>query len=365
MLGGDLGLAARHATPPRRGVSLHDLSCVVHVHSTHSDGTATVPEIAAAGRAARADAVLVTDHDAVAPGEGYHDGVLVLCDHEVSPRRSGHYLAFGLPEAIDHRSLDAAGVARAVATRGGIGFAAHPFAKGRRGGTVGWPALDDASTAGIELWSVASDVVDGFTSSLDLVRFLLRPGRTLDKGPPAANLRAWDRLCATRRVPAVGGVDAHQFGMRIGGRVITPASNRRWFTWLRTHLLLSRAPTGDVTGDRALVLEALREGRAFLHRPPVGPAGGARMWLARDGEPDVLMGAAAATWPARLHISLPRAADVRVLRDGAVIAERSGVSALTLDVSAPGAHRFEARVGGRLWLLSNPVYVHADWPVSQ
>ena len=29
----------------------HDLSCVLHLHSTHSDGTGTVAEIAAAGRA--------------------------------------------------------------------------------------------------------------------------------------------------------------------------------------------------------------------------------------------------------------------------------------------------------------------------
>jgi hypothetical protein len=345
-------------------VTLHDFSVVVHVHSTHSDGTATVPEIAAAARACGADAVLVTDHDVVAPGEGYHDGVLVLCGHEVSPRHTGHYLAFGVDEPIDHDDLEPGDVARTVAAAGGVGFAAHPFARGRFG-PGGWPALDDEATLGVELWNIASDVVEAFRTPLDLARFLARPDRTLDQGPPAANLAGWDRLCAARRVPAVGGVDAHQFGLRIGRRVLTPAPNRRWFGWLRTHVLLSEAPTGDVAVDRALVLAALREGRAFLHRPPAGPATGARVWLARDGAEDLPLGAATGAGAGRLHVALPQPADVRVLRDGVAIAEERGVSDVALDVAAPGAHRVEARIDGRLWLLSNPVYLRADWPVGQ
>ncbi|MGH2783367.1 MAG: hypothetical protein ACRDLA_18525, partial [Thermoleophilaceae bacterium] len=42
---------------------MHDLACVVHLHSTHSDGTGTVPQIARAARRAKADVVLLTDHD--------------------------------------------------------------------------------------------------------------------------------------------------------------------------------------------------------------------------------------------------------------------------------------------------------------
>jgi predicted metal-dependent phosphoesterase TrpH len=36
---------------------MHELTCVVHVHSTFSDGTATVPEIVDVARATGADAV--------------------------------------------------------------------------------------------------------------------------------------------------------------------------------------------------------------------------------------------------------------------------------------------------------------------
>jgi predicted metal-dependent phosphoesterase TrpH len=46
-------------------VALVDVSCVVHVHSTYSDGTATIAELAAAAAAAGADALLLADHDSL------------------------------------------------------------------------------------------------------------------------------------------------------------------------------------------------------------------------------------------------------------------------------------------------------------
>src|SRR5215208_6290228 len=80
-------------SPNRR---MHDLSCVVHLHSTHSDGTGTVAEIARAAARASVDAVLLTDHNSLAARrrgeEGWYGSVLVLAGHEVSPRGRDHYL---------------------------------------------------------------------------------------------------------------------------------------------------------------------------------------------------------------------------------------------------------------------------------
>ena len=67
------------------------------------------------------------------------------------------------------------------------------------------------------------------------------------------------------------------------------------------------------------------------------------------------MGAEAPAGPAVLRVRLPTAADVTVRRDGVPVRE-AHTAALDLDV-ARGVHRVEARVGGRLWLLSNPVHL--------
>src|SRR3954451_23167389 len=111
-----------------------DLPCVVHCHSTYSDGTGTVPQIAAAAARAGADVVLLTDHDTLEARrrgeEGWHGPVLVCVGEEVSPRRQNHYLAFGLDEEIVHRGISPAQIVAAVRDAGGFGFAAHPFSKG-------------------------------------------------------------------------------------------------------------------------------------------------------------------------------------------------------------------------------------------
>src|SRR5882672_10719341 len=94
-----------------------DASCVAHVHSTYSDGTATVPELLGAARDAGADAVLLADHDTLGARrdgwEGMHDGVFLLVGTEVSPKQ-GHYLAFGVDEEIPHAGRAAREIAAAV-----------------------------------------------------------------------------------------------------------------------------------------------------------------------------------------------------------------------------------------------------------
>src|SRR5438067_11443486 len=100
---------------------MHDLSCVVHLHSLHSDGTGTVKEIARAAKGI--DVVLLTDHDTMAGEPGWYGDVLVLVGVEVSPKGRDHYLAFGLDSPIDHRGRRAADIVRAVREAGGCGRA--------------------------------------------------------------------------------------------------------------------------------------------------------------------------------------------------------------------------------------------------
>ncbi len=351
-------------------MALHDVSCVVHVHTTYSDGTATVAEVVDAARATGADALLLTDHDTLAARrdgwEGIHDGVLVLVGTEVSPKH-GHYLAFGIEREIPHAGRTAAEIAAAVRTAGGLGFAAHPFS---RGGHMlvpalarrivlphGWAAIGEPGGCdGIELWSLTTDAAEAWRTPADAARWLRDPAAAIAGGPPARHLRAWDALSARRRLPAIGGLDGHQPGVRVRGRVRSPLTHERTFDLLRTHLLCRAPLTGDVEADRRNLLDALSSGSAWLACPHVAPAEGARYWVQNADGATVAMGADAPAGDWTLHVRLPRPADVRVLRDGAVVAESAG-DALELRVTEAGVMRVEARVGGRLWLLSNPVHL--------
>lgn len=350
----------------------HDVSCVAHVHTTYSDGTASVPELLDAARRCGVDAVLLTDHDTLGARrdgwEGAHDGVFLLVGTEVSPK-AGHYLAFGVEEEIGHDGRGAREIAAAVRAAGGVGFAAHPFSVGGHMLVAplarrivlphGWDALDAPDGCdGIELWSLTTDAAEAWRTPRQAWRWLRDPAAAVAPGPPAHHLARWDALSARRRVPAIGGLDGHAPGVRVRGRVRTPLAHERTFGLLRTHLLTDGPLDGDVTHDRAALLGALAGGRAWLHSPVAGAATGARWWgQTPDGEV-VAMGGEAAASRATLRLRLPRVAAVRVIADGTVVHEAT-TAALDLDVDRPGAYRVETRVDGRFWLLSNPVHLRA------
>jgi hypothetical protein len=344
---------------------MHDLACVAHLHSLYSDGTGTVPEIARAARRAGADVVLLTDHDTLEAKrrgeEGWYGKVLLLVGEEVSPARRNHYLAFGLDEEIDHSGLDAAGICRAVAEAGGFGFAAHPWSAGserfrkRVGHGMPFDALDSEHLTGVELWSFVNDTGEAVHSVAGLLRFVITPARALDH-PPQRNLRAWDELCRERRVVGLGGLDAHQFGKRVGRVVpLKIMSYRRSFRFIRTHVLCERAPTGELEHDRELVYGALREGRCYIAVDSIAPARGFRFEAG-----DVPMGGEAPAGRRTVQIRVPLAARLRLVRDGVQIAGAEG-ALLDVEIEGPGVYRAEAlkRSKGRerTWILSNPIYL--------
>ncbi|MBN1528052.1 MAG: CehA/McbA family metallohydrolase [Thermoleophilaceae bacterium] len=343
---------------------MHDLACVIHLHSVHSDGTGTVRQIVRAGRRAGVDVVMLTDHDTLAAkragDEGWHDGVLLLVGEEVSPPRRDHCLAFGIGEEID-RDLAPADYLRAIRAAGGLSFAAHPWSRGsrrfRRAGTgMPFAALDSPDLDGVELWSFVTDTAETLASIPEALRFIVAPGRLLDH-PPEHNLREWDRLCRSRRVVAIGGLDAHQIGKRIGPVVpFRLMAYRRSFRYLRTHVLCSEPPTGELERDRAQVYAALRDGRCYLAMDSLGPPRG--FSFEADG---LAMGAEAPAAGRTFRVRAPARAELRLLRDGAPVATAGDSTELAHEDSEPGVYRVEVRRRAhgrsRTWIVSNPVYM--------
>jgi hypothetical protein len=130
----------------------------------------------------------------------------------------------------------------------------------------------------------------------------------------------------------------------------------RTFALLRTHLLCDEPLSGALEADRASLLAALRAGAAWLHCPFVAPAQGARLWAEGAGGGATLMGSEMPAGQAALRVRLPARAEVRLLRDGRPVKE-AHTAKLDLPVADPGAYRVEARIDGRLWLLSNPIHL--------
>jgi hypothetical protein len=343
-----------------------DLACALHVHSLHSGGTGTIPEIAAAASDAGIDVVVVTDHETLAgrSEEGWYGDTLVLVGIELSPKRRDHYLAFGLTEAIAHNGMDAGAMCDAVQAAGGFGFAAHPFSGGSQmhglrhaAQPQPWADLENPAIAGIEVWNVGRDGLERAASPRAPARFARDPLAEFPAPNPEA-LEAWDRLGARRRTVGIAGLDAHQNGIRVRTHVVTPLSYEALFRQVRTHVVTAGSLTGELEFDRALVYDALRSGRCYMAVDALAPASGFD-FRASQGSAELPMGAEAPAGGWTLEADLPVPASLTLRCDGRTIA-RAEDDAVAFATDEPGVFRVEARLGSVIWLLSNPVYLRPD-----
>ena len=178
-----------------------------HIHSSRSDGSGSVDEIAAAAFRAGLQFIILTDH-----GDGtrepdppaYRGGVLTIDGVELNTT-GGHYAAFGLPASPYPIAGTPADVIDDVHRLGGFGFAAHPGSPRPSLSWQDWQAPID----GLEWMNADSEWRDEprLPMARALVTYLFRApesmARLLDR--PASVLRRWDELTAMRQVVGLAG----------------------------------------------------------------------------------------------------------------------------------------------------------------
>jgi predicted metal-dependent phosphoesterase TrpH len=158
----------------------------LHIHSTFSaDGTADPVEILTRCKDIGLDGCSITDHNSIEGSlravEMCSDmGLIVVRGIEVSSS-DGHVLAYGISETIP-RGMSMRDTIAEIHKAGGIAVAAHPT---RLGSGVG---VDAAANAGFD----AIEVLNGGSS--------VRGNRSAAK------------VAADKKLPVVGGSDAHKVG---------------------------------------------------------------------------------------------------------------------------------------------------------
>lgn len=333
---------------------------VIHVHSRHSDGRGTVPTIARAAVRAGLDFVIITDHGSLAGlhagEEGRYDKALVIIGQEISPDDGDHYIALGIntdvPTAPNPQTF-----IDAVAAQGGLGFIAHPdYPEPERYPLqpYPWAAWDVKGYTGLEIWSYTVDWLVDVTTVPRLIRSLLFPKRFI-QGPFPKTLARWDELCREawrrrRRVVGIGSADAH--GILY--------SYRRMFTAMRMHVLVQKGWGTDSMRDKARILEALGEGRAYIAYDGLLDATGFS-FNAQNRSVTVPMGAGLSlSGGVMLNVKTPASCRITLLHNGDVLAQRQ-TTTMEERVTVPGVYRVEARMrdkrGWQPWVFSNPIYV--------
>lgn len=347
---------------------------VIHVHTSRSDGTGTVDEVAAAAARAGLDFVIFTDH-----GDGmrepdppmYRHGVLCIDGVEITTR-DGHLVALGLPAAPYPLGGEARDAVADVIRLGGVAIAAHP---GSAKADLQWTDWT-LPVAGFEWLNGDSEWRDEPAWALARAFFSYPVRKTetllslLDR--PAGVLERWDQVTAERRAAVVAGTDAHA---RVGLRSLDepydgtaafriPAYERTFGVF--SNVLPQTPLTGDSIADAQEVIAAVRGGRSYSRIDAVNSAGTltftATAAKAEAASGDVLPGG----MPVLLRAALedgPQGARMDMLRNGVVVASGAGpVLEHTAD-DTRGAYRVEVHAPGAPgeppvpWILSNPIYV--------
>ena len=364
----------------------------VHLHSCYSDGSGTVREITAAARRAGLDFVVLTDHDTLRPAEdrwdGWHDGVLVVVGVEVTCQFRSHIVVFGAREVAALRFKPLRRVLFDLQNQGAVAFVAHAQPAHIMGYSMKAGELTDwevAGFAGVELWSFMHDICDGMAPWR--IPSFIRNWPQRVRGPNATTVAHWDRVTAWRRFPAVGSLDNHAFIVPGLGAAILSYDDG--FRTLRTHVLAQEC-TGR-RDDARLITDTLCRGRAFIALDMLADARGFRFFsestaalVLRSEEASLLRRVASRrirpipqneadaggqrlemgdeapyAGPAVLEVRSPVEAKLTLLRAGRPVAETVG-TALRHTAAEPGVYRAEARLGGKPWVYTNPIYLWAN-----
>jgi len=345
----------------------------LHMHTLYSDGHATHAELAQTAIQANLDAIIVTDHNVWVNGvEGYFEEsgkrVMLLVGEEIhDPARQpqkNHLLVIGAGRELAGYAPHPQRLLDQVRQTGGLAFIAHPIdpalpAFGE--GDISWVDWNVRGFTGIELWNAFSEFKAVVKNKPQGLYYAFNPHR-IAHGPLPETLALWDRLLATgRRVVAVGGSDAHALPKRLGPLRKTIFPYAFHFKGVNTHLMLPQALTGDFAQDRQMLLDALRDGHAFIGMDQQINTRGFR-FTAHGKEDTAGMGDEI---PARggvtLQVRLPHSAECRLIKDGSLLKGWRNRDNIVQIATEPGVYRVEAylhtRLGRRGWIFSNPIYI--------
>lgn len=345
----------------------------LHIHTLYSDGSKSHDEIAKIALKTGLDIIITTDHNVwVKDPEGYYkDGnrrVLLLVGEEIHDQardpQKNHLLVFGANRELAPLANDTQRLVEGVNQSGGICFLAHP--QDREAPVVdetsiSWVDWNIQGYTGIELWNSSAEYKGLIKSIFHAVFYAYNP-TLITTGPFSDTLKKWDDLLAEgNHVVAIGCSDAHAELYKRGFLKCIIFPYEHLFRGVNTHILTEKPLEGDYVKDCQVVLNALRQGHAYIGYDLPAPTRGFR-FTAQGKTGSVWMGdELACESGVTLQIRLPLRVECHLLRNGNLVKIWKNRDTCTLITTEPGVYRVEVYLPykgrRRGWIYSNPIYV--------
>ncbi len=339
----------------------------LHMHSTFSDGSGEVKDIAKVAGEIGLDFIILTDHNtlrALEEGfEGWYDDTLLLVGCEINDKENkNHYLAFGINETYSTR-MSAKNYVRKVKEAGGIGFLAHPHEKRthmKEHPPYPWIEWDTEDFTGIEIWNHMSEWMENLTEQNKYQSFI-HPLKTIE-APPAETLKLWDHLNLGRKVVGIGGIDAHAHKYNLLGFLeVEIFPYKVLFKSIRTHILLNEKiekgkGNNYLKKAKELIYNALKEGRCFVANDYHGNSNGFE-FIAESGSNIYQMGdEIKRNNHIKLKVFSPQKGEIRLIRSGKKIETVENDKA-EFNITRKGTYRVEVFLNDKAWIFSNHIKV--------
>ncbi len=333
----------------------------VHIHTTFSDGSKTLEDVAAIADSVGLDYILISDHMTLelreAGKEGYYGKTLTLIGYEHNDREDcNHYLLFGTESVLPVDMAPVDYVAEG-ARQGALGIIAHPDEIRPRLGkypSYPWLAWDAREFDGIEIWNQMSEWMENL-KPYNKLKMLFSPRKFLQT-PTDRILKKWDELNIERKIAGIGAIDVHGFPYKLGPIRITIFPYKVQFKSLRTHLLLPERLSSDLNQAKKQIYDAIRDCRVFASNYRWGDASGFEFYARRGGETVISGGRLETNENARMTARLPEKGQFKLIRDGNIVLESNG-DFMEYSPSQKGLYRVEVCRNGRGWIYSNHIRI--------
>jgi hypothetical protein len=340
--------------------SIYQYSGIIHIHSTYSDGSKSIPEIAAIANELDFDFLLFTDHNTLKPKfdnlEGWYGNILVGIGCEINDSSDlNHYLAFDIDKEVSNEIPPKEYISE-VKMQGGFGIIAHPDEKRTampEYPPFPWTVWDSEEFDGIEIWNQMSEWMEGLTHRNKYWR-VLHPRKSI-LAPTKETLKKWDEINLKRKVLGIGGVDAHAHIYKFMGLFQYRIFRYKViFKTLRTHLLL-REPLSKNKNhhrDLSLIYDAMRNANCFISNYYLGDAKSFNAWV-DNGDRSAIIGESIIKRDKTiLYVDLPIVASIHVIHNGEKIAV---INDKNVEYKMPdiGIYRLEIYQGKRPWIYTN------------
>ncbi len=342
---------------------MHEIVGVIHIHSTYSDGSKGIDEIAKIGETAGLDYLMFCDHMTLQPlrdgHEAFHGKTAVIIGYEIEDSANeNHFLAFGMSDELPN-GLAAPEYVKGVRESGGLGIIAHPDEVRRalpKYPSFPWTAWEALDFDGLEIWNHMSAWLESLKRS-NMLKMALSPRRSL-QGPTSRVLAKWDELAQTRNVAGIGSADVHAHAYRKGPIRLIIFPYKVQFRAIRTHLLLDAPLSEDIRAAKSQIIDAIRKTRVFVSHYRWGDARGFEFYAESGGNRfdmgDNIKFAADVT----LHAKAPLPGEIRIVADGNTAKSFYGDN-LIYKVNRPGIYRVELYRDGKGWIFSNHIRILA------